>query len=50
MKYAAETDSGVVVYTNFHKYWFCHSKVDGGDTQTHRQHGDRVSLLLFFQR
>jgi hypothetical protein len=20
----------------------------GGDTRTHRQHGDRISLLLFF--
>jgi hypothetical protein len=24
-------------------------KLIGGDTQTHRQHGDRISLLLFFK-
>jgi hypothetical protein len=35
-------------YTKFHKDWFSHSKVDKG-TQTHRQHGDRISLLLFLQ-
>jgi hypothetical protein len=33
----------------FHKDSFSHSKVDEGDTQTHGQHGDFISLLLFFQ-
>jgi hypothetical protein len=33
------------VHTEFHKDWFGHSKVDGGESQTHRQHGDRISLL-----
>jgi hypothetical protein len=29
-------------------YWLRLSKVDKGDTQTHKQHDDLVSLLLFF--
>jgi hypothetical protein len=33
----------------FHKDWFSYSKVNMGDTQTHRQHGDRISLLLLIQ-
>jgi hypothetical protein len=38
------------IHTEFHKDWFRHSKVDcGGDTQTHRQNGDLINLLLFFQ-
>jgi hypothetical protein len=34
------------LHTKFHKDWFSHSKVDRGETQTHRQHGDRLSLLF----
>jgi mevalonate pyrophosphate decarboxylase len=34
------------IYT---KDWFRHSKVDRGDMQTHRQHGDFISLILFSQ-
>jgi hypothetical protein len=37
------------VHTKVYEDWLEHSKVDRGDTQTHRQHGDRISLLLFFQ-
>jgi hypothetical protein len=37
------------IHTKFYIDWFRHSKVDRWDTQTHRQHGDRISLLLFFQ-
>jgi hypothetical protein len=33
------------IHTKFHKIWFRHSKVDKGDTQTHRQEGYRISLL-----
>jgi hypothetical protein len=33
------------IRTKFHKDWFRRSKVNKGDTQTHRQHGDRISLL-----
>jgi hypothetical protein len=39
------------IHTKFHKDWFRHSNIDGGgggDTQKHRQHGDLISLLLFF--
>jgi hypothetical protein len=39
----------VYVHTKFHKEWFRHSKVHKGHTQTQRQHGDRISLFLFFQ-
>jgi hypothetical protein len=37
------------MHTEFHKDWFRHSKVDIRDSQTHRQHGDLMSQLLFFQ-
>jgi hypothetical protein len=43
------SDALIYVHTKFHKVWFRHSKVDGGDAQTHRQHGDGMSLLLFFE-
>jgi hypothetical protein len=33
----------------FNKDWFRHSKVNRGDTLTHRQHGDRISQLLFLK-
>jgi hypothetical protein len=36
-------------YTKFHKDWLSHPEVDRGDTQTNRQHGDHISLVLFFQ-
>jgi hypothetical protein len=37
------------VYTKFHKDWLIHSKVNMGGGEMHRQHGDFISLLLFFQ-
>jgi hypothetical protein len=44
---------GAVIYIpKFHKDWFSHLKVDRGgyiDAKTHRQHDDRISLLLFCQ-
>jgi hypothetical protein len=46
MKYAVERGSGSMIYIKFHKDWFTHSKVGGGDT--HRQHGGRISLLFLF--
>jgi hypothetical protein len=50
MKYAVEMGSGARIHTKFHKDRFMHSKVDKvGYTNTHRQHGDCISLLLFFQ-
>jgi hypothetical protein len=33
-------------HTKFHKDWLRHSEVD---TQAHRQHGECISLVLFFQ-
>jgi hypothetical protein len=45
MKYAAEMGSGAMIYTKFHKCWFRHSKVNRGDSQAHKQHGDSISLL-----
>jgi hypothetical protein len=36
------------IHTNFQKVWFRHSKVDMGDTETDRQRGDLISLLIYF--
>jgi hypothetical protein len=33
----------------FHIDWFRHSEVNSRDSQTYRRHGDRISLLHFFQ-
>jgi hypothetical protein len=42
MKYAAEMGSSAMI----HKDLFSHSKGDGWeDTQIHRKHGDRISLI-----
>jgi hypothetical protein len=41
----------IYVHIKFHKYWFRHSDVyggGGGNIQTHRQDGDRISLILVF--
>jgi hypothetical protein len=43
MNYAVEIESVI----KFRKYWFRNSKVDRGDSQTHRQHDGLISLLLF---
>jgi hypothetical protein len=45
MKYAVGMGSGAMIYIPSF-ICFRHSKVDG-DTQTHRQHRDRISLFLF---
>jgi hypothetical protein len=56
MKYALEMDSGAIIYTpslmnitqtmEFLSFKFRHSEAIGlGHTQTHRQHGERLSLL-----
>jgi hypothetical protein len=49
MKYAAEMGSGAMIPI-FIKINSAIQKLIGEytDTQTHRQHGDRISLLLFF--
>jgi hypothetical protein len=48
MKCAVEI--GIHRRTKFHKDWFRHSKVDGGDTETRRQHDDGISLLSLFSK
>jgi hypothetical protein len=43
MRYAVEMGS-----SKFHKDWFRRSEVNSwGFTDTHREHGDIISLLLF---
>jgi hypothetical protein len=43
-------DSDVTIYIpSFIKIDSAIHKLIEGDTQTHRQHGDSISLLLFFQ-
>jgi hypothetical protein len=37
------------MYIKFNKDWFMHSEVVRRDSQTHRQHGDHISLLLFLK-
>jgi hypothetical protein len=49
MNYAVELGLGVLIYIHnkFHKYPFCHSKVNRVDT--HRQQSYLISLFLFFK-
>jgi hypothetical protein len=50
MECAVEIGSGAMVYIpSFIKIRSAIQKLIGGDTQTYRQHGDRISLLLFLQ-
>jgi hypothetical protein len=37
------------IYIKFHKDRFRHSKVDEGDSQTHRYHGDLICYFHFFK-
>jgi hypothetical protein len=49
MKYAVEMGSGAMIYIpSFIKIGSVIQKLTGGDSQTHRQHGNRISLLSFF--
>jgi hypothetical protein len=46
---AIEMGSGAMVYIlSFIKIGSGIQKLMRGDTQTHRQHGDLISLILFF--
>jgi hypothetical protein len=46
MKYSVEIDSGAVICTpSLIKIGSAIQKLIGRDTQTHRQEGDRISLL-----
>jgi hypothetical protein len=50
MKYAVGLDSGVMIYIpSFMKIGSGIQKLIERDTLTHRQHGDRIHRLLFFQ-
>jgi hypothetical protein len=49
MKYAIEMGSGAIIYIpSFIKISSAIQNFMGRNTRTHRQHGDRISLLLFF--
>jgi hypothetical protein len=49
MKYSIEMGSVTVIYIqSFKKNCLGIQKFIGEDTKTHRQHGDLISLLLFF--
>jgi hypothetical protein len=49
MKYAVEMGSGAMIYIpSFVKNGSGIQTLIAGDTQTHRQRGDRIRLLLFF--
>jgi hypothetical protein len=44
MKYAVEMGSGAMIYTS--NFW--HSNINRrGDSQTRREHGDLINLILF---
>jgi hypothetical protein len=50
MKYAVEMGSGAMMYIpSFIKIDSGIQKLTRGHSQTHRQHGDRISLLSFFK-
>jgi hypothetical protein len=50
MKYAVDMGSGAMIYVPlFTKIGSGIRKLIGEDSQTHRQHGDPISLVLFFQ-
>jgi hypothetical protein len=46
MKYAVEMITGAVIYLPS----FTTQNLKGGDTQTHRHYGDRISLHSFFSK
>jgi hypothetical protein len=48
LMFPAEIGSGVMInIAKFRKDWFRHS--GGGGSQTHRQHGDHISLFHFIK-
>jgi hypothetical protein len=50
MKYAVEVGSGIMIHIQtLIKTGSAIQKLIKGDTQRHREHGDRISLLLFFR-
>jgi hypothetical protein len=50
VKYSVEKGSGVMIrIPSFIKICSDIQKLIGEDSQTHRQYGNRISLLLFFK-
>jgi hypothetical protein len=50
MKYAVEMGSGAMIYLpNFIKIGPGIQKLIVGDSQTHREHGDLIGLIIFVQ-
>jgi hypothetical protein len=49
MKYAVEVGSVTMIYIPCFIKTLRNSKVNTGESQTHRENGDPISLLLFFQ-
>jgi hypothetical protein len=53
MKYAIEMGSGAIIYIpSFIEIGSAIQKLSGGgggNSQTHRQHDNRISILIFFQ-
>jgi hypothetical protein len=50
MNYAVEMGSGAMIYIpNFIMISLAIQKLIRGDTQTHKQHGNRISLLSIFK-
>jgi hypothetical protein len=47
VKHAVKMGSVAMIYihTKFHKGWFRNSKVDKGDSETHRQDGNIIRQL-----
>jgi hypothetical protein len=54
MKYAVEMGSYAMIYIYIYIYTyklnFIQISLIGGSSQTHRQHGDLISVLLFFSK
>jgi hypothetical protein len=53
MKYAVEMGSGAAIYNYMPRFMKIGSGIQtllwgGGNSQTHREHGDRISLVSFF--
>jgi hypothetical protein len=54
MKYAVQMGSGTMIYEYTSSFIKIGSGIQklmgGGDSEIYRQHGDRISLLSFFQK
>jgi hypothetical protein len=48
MKYTVEMGSGAMIYTCTYKVSYI-QRLIGRNTQTHRQYGDLISIILLFK-